>query len=177
VNKKNAQGKIETSGNTVYSYEKASYTGSQHLTPGNRGSGSRRSKTVPSAASRHYGTYTRRGSLADLLRIKLTEVLYVPWVVKRFSIVRSQVGTSRTAYLGHVEGALPAGGELVSSFSSEHQIIHLELSAAHKPLLVVFECLVVPCIFNSRLSSSFINEVKILTSELVLCGFVVCLDT
>jgi hypothetical protein len=83
--------------------------------------------------------------------------------------------------LGHADEALPAGGELVSSFSSEHppehQIIHLELSAAHEPLLVAFECLAVPCIFNSRLPSLFINEVDILTPELVLCSFVVCLDT
>jgi hypothetical protein len=84
-------------------------------------------------------------------------------------------------YLGHTEGALPAGGELVSSFSSEHppkhQIVHLELSAAHKLLLVEFECLAVPCIFNSRLPSSFIDEVNILASKLVLRSFVVCLDT
>jgi hypothetical protein len=108
-------------------------------------------------------------------------VLYVPWVVQWFSILRSQANTSREAYLGHAEGALLAGGELVSSFSSEHplehQIVHLELSVAHKLLLVVFECLAVPCIFNSRLPSSFINEVDMLSSELVLCGFVICLDT
>jgi hypothetical protein len=72
-------------------------------------------------------------------------------------------------------------GELVSSLLSEHplghQIIHLELSAAHKPLLVTFDCLAVPYIFNSRLPSSFIDEVDILTTELVLRDFVVCLDT
>jgi hypothetical protein len=83
--------------------------------------------------------------------------------------------------LGHTEGDLPAGGELVSSFSSEHpsehQIVHLELSAAYEPLLAVLECMAVSCIFNSRLSSSFIDKVDILTPELVLCGFVVCLDT
>jgi hypothetical protein len=43
-------------------------------------SGSRRSMTIPSTASRHYGTYIRRGGLAAVLRIKLTEVLYVLWV-------------------------------------------------------------------------------------------------
>jgi hypothetical protein len=46
----------------------------------------------------------------------------------------------------------------------------------YEPLLVAFECLAVPCIFNSRLSSSFINEVDIFASELVMRGFVVCLD-
>jgi hypothetical protein len=108
------------------------------------------------------------------------EVLYVPWVVQCLSILRSQADTSSVAYLAHAEGALPAEEELISSFSSEHplehQIVHLELSTAHEPLLVAFECLVVPCIFNSRLSSSFIDEADILTSELVLRGFVVCLD-
>jgi hypothetical protein len=101
--------------------------------------------------------------------------------VQWFSILRSQADTSRAAYLGHAEGALQVGRELVSSFSSEHlsehQIVHLELSAAHKSLLVAFECLAVLCIFNSRLSSSFIDEVDILGPVLVLLGFVVCLDT
>jgi hypothetical protein len=36
--------------------------------------------TAPSTTSRHYGTYTRRSGLTAVLRIKLTEVLYVPWI-------------------------------------------------------------------------------------------------
>jgi hypothetical protein len=108
-------------------------------------------------------------------------VVYVPWVVQWFSILRSQADTSRVAYLGHVEGVLSAGGELVSTFSSEHpsehQIVHLELSVMHESLLVAFECLAVPCIFNSRLPSSFIDEVDILTLKLILRDFIVCLDT
>jgi hypothetical protein len=35
----------------------------------------------------------------------------------------------------------------------------------------------VPCILDSYLPSSLIDEVDVLTSELVLCDFVVCLDT
>jgi hypothetical protein len=101
--------------------------------------------------------------------------------VQWFSILLSQADISRMTHLGHAEGALLAGGELVSTFSSEHppehQIVHLELSAMHEPLLIVFECLAIPCIFNSRLSSSFIDEVDILAPELVLHGFVVCLNT
>jgi hypothetical protein len=116
-----------------------------------------------------------------VLRIKLTEVLYVPWISQWFSILRSQVDTSRATDLGHSEGALPVGGELVSTLSSEHplehQILHLELSATHEPLLVAFECLAVPCIFYSRLPSSLIDEVDIFTPELVPHGFVICLDT
>jgi hypothetical protein len=83
--------------------------------------------------------------------------------------------------LGHSKGALLAGGELVSTLSSElppdHQIFYLDLSTTHKPRLVAFECLVVPCIFDSRLASSLIDEVDIFTPELVQRGFVVCLDT
>jgi hypothetical protein len=36
--------------------------------------------------------------------------------------------------------------------------------------------MVVPCIFNSRLSSSFIDKVDIFTLELVLRSFIVCPD-
>jgi hypothetical protein len=35
---------------------------------------------------------------------------------------------------------------------------------------------VVPCIFHGRLPSSFADKVDIFMPELVLCGFVVCLD-
>jgi hypothetical protein len=56
------------------------------------------------------------------------EVLDVSWVVQRFSILHSQVNTSRATYLGHAEGALPAEGELVSSFSSEHPPEHQKSS-------------------------------------------------
>jgi hypothetical protein len=31
--------------------------------------------------------------------------------------------------------------------------------------------------FNSRLLSSFIDKVNIFVPELVLCGFIICLDT
>jgi hypothetical protein len=83
--------------------------------------------------------------------------------------------------LCHSKGALPARGELVSALScehlSEHQIIHLELSAMHEPLSIALECFMVPCILNGRLPSSLIDEVDIFMLELVLCGFVICLDT
>jgi hypothetical protein len=47
----------------------------------------------------------------------------------------------------------------------------------HKPLVITSEHLAVPCILESRLLSSFVDEVNIITPELVLCGFVVCLNT
>jgi hypothetical protein len=90
------------------------------------------------------------------------------------------VDASGAVDLGYLEGSLPNGGELVGTLLSEHppehQIIHLELPAMHKPLLIAPECLAVPCIFNSRLASSFVNKVNIFTPELVLHGFVVCMD-
>jgi hypothetical protein len=43
--------------------------------------------------------------------------------------------------------------------------------------MIVLEHLAVPCIFNSKLPSSLIDEVVIFRSELVLRGFIVCLDT
>jgi hypothetical protein len=46
----------------------------------------------------------------------------------------------------------------------------------YKPLLIAPECLAVPCIFNSRFPSSFIDKVDFFKLELVLRGFVVCLD-
>jgi hypothetical protein len=137
--------------------------------------------TAPSTTSRNYGSYTGRDDLTAVLSIKPIVVLYVPWIRQWFFILCSQVDTSRAADLGHLEGDLPARGEIVSTLSSEHppehQIFHLELSAMHEPLLVAFECLAVPCIFYSRLLSSLINEVDIFMMELVLRGFVICLDT
>jgi hypothetical protein len=69
--------------------------------------------------------------------------------------------------LGYPKGSLLAGGEIVGTLSSkhppEHQIVHLELSAMYEPLLIAPECLAVPCIFNSTLSSSFINKVDIVS--------------
>jgi hypothetical protein len=76
--------------------------------------------------------------LATVLSIKLMEVLYIPRVWHWFSILRSQVDPSRSAYLGYPEGAFPAGEKLIYALPDKdppkHQIIHLELSAMHKPL-------------------------------------------
>jgi hypothetical protein len=119
-------------------------------------------------------------SLAAVLSIKLMEVLYVPWVWHWFSLLHSQADTSRSAHLGYPEGTFPASGKLVNALPVKHppedQIIHLELFASHEPLVVAPECLSVACIFNSRLPSSLVDQVDILTPELVLRGFIVCLD-
>jgi hypothetical protein len=120
-------------------------------------------------------------SLATALSIKLLEVLYVLWAWHWFFLIRSQADTSRSAHLGYPEWTFLAGGKLVHALpvkhSPENQIIHLELSASHKPLVVAPERLSIVCIFNSRLPSSLVDQVNILTSKLVLRGFVICFDT
>jgi hypothetical protein len=45
----------------------------------------------------------------------------------------------------------------------------------HKPLVVAPERLAIPGILESYLPSSFVDKVDIITPELVLHGFVVCL--
>jgi hypothetical protein len=42
--------------------------------------------------------------------------------------------------------------------------------------MIALERLAVPCIFNSRLPSSLVDEVDVFMPELVLHGFIVCLD-
>jgi hypothetical protein len=79
-------------------------------------------------------------SLATVLMIKLTEVLYVPWMRHWFSLLRYQVDTSRSAHLGYLVGTFPAGGKFVHALPAKHppedQIIHLEVPASHEPLVV-----------------------------------------
>jgi hypothetical protein len=43
--------------------------------------------------------------------------------------------------------------------------------------MIVSERLAVSCILDSWLPSSLIDKVNVITPELVLCGFIVCLDT
>jgi hypothetical protein len=65
-------------------------------------------------------TYTGRGTLTAVLRVKLSEVFYVPRVRQWFSIIRSQADASGVAGLGYPEGSLPTEGKLVGTLSSEH---------------------------------------------------------
>jgi hypothetical protein len=108
-------------------------------------------------------------------------VLYVAWIWQCCSILCSQADTSRAADLCHLEWTLPAGGELVFTFTGEYapeqQIIHLELPTMYEPLVIASERLMVLCILESLLPSLLIDEVDIIMSELVLCDFIVCLDT
>jgi hypothetical protein len=76
---------------------------------------------------------------------------------------------------------LPNRGKVYHALPAKHPpedlIIYLDLPASHEPLVVVPECLSVACIFNSSLPSSLVDQVDILTPELILHGFVVCLYT
>jgi hypothetical protein len=72
------------------------------------------------------------------------------------------------------------GEELVQAFkgkyTSEHQIVHLELPTIHKSLVVALGHLTIPCISESCLPSSFIDKVNIITPEPVLRDFIVSLN-
>ena len=50
------------------------------------------------------------------LRIELTEVLYIPWIGQRHSFFCGEVNAPGPAYFQHLEGSLPAGGEIVKPF-------------------------------------------------------------
>jgi hypothetical protein len=82
--------------------------------------------------------------------------------------------------LSHPKGTLLVGGELVCAFTGkyepEHQIVHLELQTMHKSLVIAPERLTVPCILDGYLSSLLVDEIDIITPELVLRDFIVCLD-
>jgi hypothetical protein len=62
-------------------------------------------------------------------------------------------------------------------YVSEYQIVHLELHTMHKPLVIASERLPVRCILESYFPSCFIDQVNIIAPELILCGFVVRLNT
>jgi hypothetical protein len=65
----------------------------------------------------------------------------------------------------------------MGKYASEHQIIHLELHTMHKLLVVRPKRPAVPCILQSYLPSSFVDEVDIITPDLVLHSFIVYLNT
>jgi hypothetical protein len=52
-----------------------------------------------------------------LLRVELTEMLYVPGIGKRHSFSCGEANTPGLAYFHHLEGSLPTGEEFVEPFS------------------------------------------------------------
>ena len=107
-------------------------------------------------------------------------MLYVPWVGQRHSIFCGEANTSGPAYLCNPEGPLPAGGEFVESCSaqdpSEDEVASPELPTVHEPLMIAPERLVVACISDCCSPPSFINEVHVVTPQLLLHGFIKSLD-
>jgi hypothetical protein len=91
------------------------------------------------------------------LRVKLTEVLTIAEDLAMVFEGLSQADASKEANLCYPEGTLPVGEEFVCTFTGEyapeHQVTHLELP------------------------SSLIDKVDDIALELVLHGFIVCLDT
>jgi hypothetical protein len=126
-------------------------------------------------------TYIGKSDPTAALRVKLMEVLYVSRIWQWCSILHCQVDASRAVDLCYTEGTLPAGEEFICAYTGEytpeHEAAHLELPATHEPLVIAPEHLMVPCFLDSCLPSSLINEVDVITPELVLRGFVICLDT
>jgi hypothetical protein len=55
-----------------------------------------------------------------LLWIELTEMLYVPWIGKRYSFCCGKADTPGSAYFHHLEGSFPAGGKFVEPFSVQY---------------------------------------------------------
>jgi hypothetical protein len=108
------------------------------------------------------------------------EVLYVLRIRQWCPILCSQVNASGVVDLCHLEGTLPIGGKFLHSFTSknvpEHQIVHLKLPTTHEPLVIAPEQLMAPCILESCLPSLLIDEVDIITLELILRCFIICLD-
>jgi hypothetical protein len=59
-------------------------------------------------------------SLTAALRIKLTDVLYVPWVWHWLFLLRSQANISWSAHLGYPEGTFPTGGKFFHALPVKH---------------------------------------------------------
>ena len=59
---------------------------------------------------------------------------------------------------------------------SEDEVASPELPAVHEPLVIAPERLVVACISDCCSPPSFVNEVHVVTLQLLLHGFVKSLD-
>jgi hypothetical protein len=55
-----------------------------------------------------------------LLWIKLTKMLYIPGIGKRYSFCCGKTDTPGSAYFCHLEGYFPTGGEFVEPFSIQY---------------------------------------------------------
>jgi hypothetical protein len=55
-----------------------------------------------------------------LLWIELMEMLYIPGIGKRHSFSCGKADTPESAYLCHLEGSFPTGGEFMEPFSVQY---------------------------------------------------------
>jgi hypothetical protein len=119
-------------------------------------------------------TYIGMSGPVTVLRIKLTEVLSVPRVRQWFSILCRHAGASRVVDLGHPKGTSQPGESLLApSQESTHRSTR---SFTWNSLLHNAGALSGVVCFYHRVSSLLIDEVDIFTPELVLPGFIICLD-
>jgi hypothetical protein len=65
-------------------------------------------------------TRKKTGPPALFLREKLTEMLYIPRIGKRYSVSCGEADAPEAAYFCHLEGSFPAGRELVEPFSVQY---------------------------------------------------------
>jgi hypothetical protein len=106
-----------------------------------------------------------RGGLATTLRIKLMEVFYVPRVQQFFSNLHTRQTHLRRQTWVTQKGPSQLGESLLApSRVSTHQRTRSFIQSSMLRL------------FNTRLPSSFINKVGIFRLELVMHGFIICLD-
>jgi hypothetical protein len=54
------------------------------------------------------------------LRKKLTEMLYIPGIGKRYSVICGEADAPGVAYFRHLEGSFAAGRELMEPFSVQY---------------------------------------------------------
>ena len=77
------------------------------------------------------------------LSVKLTQMLYVPWVGQWHPIFCGKANASGPAYFCNLEGTLPAGGEFVEPCSvqdpPQDEVASPELPTVHKPLMIAPE--------------------------------------
>jgi hypothetical protein len=122
--------------------------------------------------------YIGKNGIAAALRIKHTEVLYVAWILALVFHPPPLGGRIQAGKLVSPRKDPPSGGRACAGLHKKVCVIALDhRPTMHKPLVIASVCLAVPCISDSCLPSRFVDEVDIITPELGLWGFVICLDT
>ena len=95
-------------------------------------------------AARQFYLITKEKFISLLcLSVKLTQMLYIPWVGQRHPIFHGKANASGLAYFFNPEGPLPAGGEFVEPCSvqdpSQDEVASPELPTVHESLMIAPE--------------------------------------